>query len=146
MLKTRILSIFCRGWSQFYNHRRLVKPKINLYISYSVNYFHETEFDISIVSRIYSIYTVWPQPIWIKVRDKYHRSIKLHKYLGGPELASIEIPPFRPFLWSKFSKIKNFKKFRIAPKFLFALQYIKNWTKVVPWTNFFCSWKNKLLV
>ena len=23
----------------------------------------------------------------------------------------------------------------------FAFQYIKNWTKVVPWTKFFCSWK-----
>ena len=62
-------------------------------------------------------------------------------YLGGPESASIEIPPFGPFLWSKFSKMKIFKKFRIAPKFFFALQYIKNWTKVVHWTTFFCSWK-----
>ena len=37
----------------------------------------------------------------------------------------------------------NFQKkiFWITPKFFFALQYIKNWTKVVPWKNFFCSWK-----
>ena len=42
--------------------------------------------------------------------------------------------------------MKNFKNFRIAPKFFFALQYIKNWTKVVPWKIFFCSWKKKLLV
>ena len=33
---------------------------------------------------------------------KYHRSIKVHKYLGGPESASIEIPSFRPHL-IKFS-------------------------------------------
>ena len=39
-------------------------------------------------------------------------------------------------LW--FLKIKNF---RITPKFFFALQYIKNWTKVVSWKKFFCSWK-----
>ena len=30
------------------------------------------------------------------VGDKYHRSIKVHTYLGGTESASIEIPPFRP--------------------------------------------------
>ena len=36
------------------------------------------------------------------------------------------------FLWCKFPKIKIFKKWRIAPKFFFALQYRKKWTKVVP--------------
>ena len=46
-------------------------------------------------------------------------------------------PPFGPFLWSKFSKINFFNNFRIAPKIFFALQYIKNWTKVVPWKIFF---------
>ena len=82
--------------------------------------------------------TVWPQPIWKKLElgDKYH-----HTYLGGPESASIEIPPFRPFLWSKFPKIKISKNFRIAPKFFFALEYIKNWTKVVPFVP-----EKKLLV
>ena len=40
-------------------------------------------------------------------------------YLGGPESASIEIPPFTPFLWCKFSKMEIFKNFRIAPKFFF---------------------------
>ena len=30
--------------------------------------------------------------------------------------------------------------------FFFALQYIKNWTKVVPGKKEFCSWKKKLLV
>ena len=83
-------------------------------------------------------HTVWPQPIWKKVRTSWqiprqHQST----YLGGPESASIEIPPFRSFLWSKFSKIKIFKNFRITSKFFFALQYIKNWTKVVPWKKIF---------
>ena len=41
-------------------------------------------------------------------------------YLGGQKSAWIEIPPFRRFLWSKFSKLKNFKNFRIAPKNFFA--------------------------
>ena len=43
-------------------------------------------------------------------------------------------------LW--FLKIKIF---RITPKLFFALQYIKNWTKVVPW-NFFFVPEKKLLV
>ena len=47
---------------------------------------------------------------------------------------------------SKFWKIKIFNIFRIVPIFFFPFQYIKNWTKVVPWTKFFCSWKKKLLV
>ena len=90
--------------------------------------------------------TVWPQPIWKKVRSWWqippqHQSA----YLGGPESALIEIPHFRPFLWSKFSKIKNFKKFLSAPNFFFPLQYIKNRIKVVSLKNFFCSWKKKLV-
>jgi hypothetical protein len=87
--------------------------------------------------------TVWPQPILKKVRTWWqippqHQST----YLGGPESASIEIPPFRRF----FSKIKIFKNFPITPKLFFALQYMKNWTKVVPWKKKFCSWKKNLLV
>ena len=50
-----------------------------------------------------------------------------------------------PNLLSDFWKSKNFKIFRNTPKFFLALQYIKNWTKVVPW-NFFCYWKKKILV
>ena len=90
------------------------------------------------------VFTVWPQPIWKKTWwqiPPQHQST----YLGGPESASIEIPPFRTILWCKFPKIKIFKNFRIAPKFFFALQYIKNWTEVVPW-NFFLFLKKKLLV
>ena len=89
------------------------------------------------------LFTVWPQPIWKKVRTLWqippqHQST----YLGGPKSAYIEIPPFRRFLWSKFSKMKNFKKFRIAPNFFFALQYyIENCTKVVPMKKIFCSRK-----
>ena len=47
-------------------------------------------------------------------------------------------------LW--FLKIKNFQKFSDHSEIFFALQYIKNWTKVVPWKFFFCSWKKKFLV
>ena len=59
---------------------------------------------------------------------------------------------------SERSETKNFEKFltifrknfqknfcRIALKFFFALQYIKNWTKVVPWKKFFCSWKKNFV-
>ena len=64
--------------------------------------------------------TVWPEPILKKVSGWWqippqHQST----YLGGPESVSIEIPPFRPFLWCKFPKIK-------ISKILFALKYIKN--------------------
>ena len=48
--------------------------------------------------------TVWPQPIWKKVRSWWeippqHQST----YLGGPESASVEIPAFRPH-FIKFQK------------------------------------------
>ena len=49
------------------------------------------------------------------VGDKY--------YLGGPESASIEIPPLDPNLLSKFQKIKEILK---CSEFYFALEYIKN--------------------
>ena len=41
--------------------------------------------------------TVWPEPIWIKVKKSW-LLLPQHQrtYLGGPESASIEIPPFRP--------------------------------------------------
>ena len=76
--------------------------------------------------------------IWIKVKT-WWQILPQHQstYLGGPESASIEIPPFRPFLPYVFWKKIKIKIFRIAPKFFFALQYIKNWTKVVTGTNFF---------
>ena len=54
------------------------------------------------------------------------------------ELKSSTVGPNLPY---DFWKSKIFKNFRITPKFFFALQYIKNWTKVVPWKKFFCSWK-----
>ena len=42
------------------------------------------------------LHTVWPQPVWKKVRTSWqippqHQS----KYQGGPESASIGIPPFQ---------------------------------------------------
>ena len=112
--------------------------------------FHEVEFQFPLKQFCYRIFskclTVRPEPIWIKVSGLWqippqHQST----YLGGPESASIEIPPFRPFLWCKFSKREIFKKFWIAPKFFFALQYIKNWTKVVSWKKHFSSWKKNLV-
>ena len=36
---------------------------------------------------------------------------------------------------------KKFSTFSDHSNFFFVLQYIKNWTKVVPWTKFFYSWK-----
>ena len=71
--------------------------------------------------------TVWPEQIWIKVSSWWqippqHQST----YLGGSESASIEIPPFRPFLWCKFSKTEIFKKFWIAPNFFFCFTILKN--------------------
>ena len=60
-------------------------------------------------TRLHATFTVWPQPIWKKVRSWWqippqHQST----YLGGPESASIEIPPslhkfFKScyVLWSK---------------------------------------------
>ena len=38
--------------------------------------------------------------------DKYYHSIKIHRYLRGPE--SIEIPPFRP-QFIKFSKTVSYE-------------------------------------
>ena len=48
--------------------------------------------------------TVWPQPIWIKVRSSWQIPLQHQStYLGGPKSASIEIPPFRPH-FIKFQK------------------------------------------
>ena len=67
-------------------------------------------------------------------------------YLRGPELASIEIPPFKPFLWSKFSKIKKFKKFRIAPNlfFFFCFTIHKKLNKSCFWEKLFLFLKIKI--
>ena len=48
--------------------------------------------------------TVWPEPIWTKVSG-WWQIPPLHQrtYLGGPESASIDIPPFRSH-FIKFSK------------------------------------------
>ena len=54
--------------------------------------------------RICHTCTVWPQPIWKKVRTLWQIPPQHHcTYLGGPESASIEIPPFRPH-FIKFQK------------------------------------------
>ena len=77
-----------------------------------------------------SINTVWPQAIWKKlgVGEKYHRSIKVHKYLGGPESASIEIPPFQTSL-HKISKVVFFRLtnffFRNKKKFVQGTTFVQ---------------------
>ena len=47
-------------------------------------------------------YTVWPEPIWIKVKT-WWQILPQHQstYLWGLESASTKIPPFRPNLLSK---------------------------------------------
>ena len=72
--------------------------------------------------------------------DKYHHSIKVHTKEDQNQ-HQLKSPLSEPNLLSKFQKMKNFKNFRINPKNFFALQYIKNWKKVVPWKKNFCSWK-----
>ena len=59
------------------------------------------------------------------VGDKYHRSIKVHtqEAQNQHQLKSPLSDLFLPYVLKKKSKIK---KFRIAPKFFFALQYMKN--------------------
>jgi hypothetical protein len=41
--------------------------------------------------------------------------------------------------------MKNFEKFLDHSEIFFALQYIKNWTKVVPWKFFFLFLKKKFV-
>ena len=91
-------------------------------------------------------FTVWPEPIWIKVSGWWQIPPQ-HQitYLGGPESASIEIPPFRPFLWSKFSKIKYFKKFRIAPNFFFCFTIHKKLNKSCSLNKIFLFLKKKIV-
>ena len=63
--------------------------------------------------------TVWPQPIWIKVRTWWqippqHQST----YLGGPESASIETPSFRPhFIFQKYFFFRLKKIFKAKKNF-----------------------------
>ena len=85
-----------------------------------------------------------PERIWIK------GSYPSHRVKGDPlrtqnhdELKSSTVGPNLPY---KFWKSKIFKNFRITLKFFFALQYIKNWTKVVSWKKIFYSWKKIFLV
>ena len=48
-------------------------------------------------SELTTYITVWPQPIWKKVRTSWQIPPQHQRtYQGGPESASIEIPPFRP--------------------------------------------------
>ena len=78
--------------------------------------------------KIWCCNTVWPQPIWIKVRTLWQIPLQHQStYLGGPESASIEIPPFR----THFIKFQKY----------FFLDYQKffSGTKNFFWRNNFCS-------
>ena len=82
--------------------------------------------------------------IWIKGS---YQSQWLPQGKGDPlrsqnhdKLKSSTVGPNLPY---DFWKSKFFTIFRITPKFFFALQYIKNWIRVVPWKKNFCSWKKK---
>ena len=71
------------------------------------------------ILKIGSMGTVWPEPILIKVSGWWQIPPPQHQstYLGGPESASIEIPPFRPH-FIKFQK-----------KFFFTLTIFFSGTK-----------------
>ena len=74
-------------------------------LSASQQTFDPSYFVMALVPIQYKLYsTKWPEPIWIKVRS-WWQILPQHQstYLGGPESASIEIPPFRPH-FIKFSK------------------------------------------
>ena len=56
--------------------------------------------------------TVWPQPIWIKVRTSWQIPLQHQStYLGGSKSAWIEITPFRLFFEVNFQKLKISKIF-----------------------------------
>ena len=58
----------------------------------------ETIQDFLIKLGIKPLITVWPQSIWIKVRTLWQIPLQHQStYLGGPESALIEIPPFQTF-------------------------------------------------
>ena len=78
-------------------------------LKYTKNQVQFHELDISkikcrwIGDIVACFFTVWPQPIWITVRTWWQiPSQHQSTYLGGPESASIEIPPFRPFFYVNF--------------------------------------------
>ena len=58
--------------------------------------------------------------------------------LRRPKISINWNPTFQTFFWCKFSKMKNFKKFWITPKFVFALQFQKKLNKS-------CSFEKKIL-
>ena len=65
-------------------------------------------FDASLENFI-ELAAVWLEPIWIKVNG-WWQILRQHQrtFLRGPESASIEIPPFRPY-FIKFSKTISYE-------------------------------------
>ena len=91
--------------------------------------------------QIRGLATVWPEPIWIKVSGWWQiPSQHQSTYLGGPESASIEIPPFRPH-FIKFQKnifiFQEQKKFVQGTTFVRFFMYSK--PKISEWSENF--WK-----
>ena len=55
-------------------------------------------------------------------------------------------PPFQTQIYLVNSKKWKISKiFESLRNFFFALQYLKNWTKVVSWKKIFCSWKKNFV-
>ena len=93
------------------------------------------------ISLMYILLTSHSVPEWIWIKGSYLSQWPPQGERGPPKESKsqwIEILHGGSQFTLWFLKIKNF---RITPKFFFALQYIKNWTKVVPWKKIFCSWK-----
>jgi hypothetical protein len=59
----------------------------------------------------------------------------------APYPQKMKSPHSDPYLLIKIWKNRILNFFRITPKLFFAIQYIKNWTRVVPWNFFFVTEK-----
>ena len=95
LLQRKSLSIF------FQNKKFFDLPKKKSY--YAIHNHDEQQFFWTCLVCTCHL-TVWPEPTWIKVKKSWQIPLYQSTYLGGPESASIEIPPFRP-QFTKFSKI-----------------------------------------
>ena len=89
-----------------------------------------------------SSYTVWPQPIWIKVRSSWQIPLQHQStYLGGPESVSIKIPPFRPhiikFQKKTFFRNKKFFQETTIIQFFMYCKAKKNFGAIRKILNFF---------
>jgi hypothetical protein len=94
-------------------------------------------------SPLRSRYTVWPEPIWIKVNSSWlllpqHQST----YLRGSESASIEIPPFRP-QFIKFSKTVFYEVNLVSQRSHLEVLLVSEFgseREDFNWCSFWASW------